>query len=332
MQIDIVGGGLSGLSTAISLKNLHKTIEVNVFEKHEKIGYNPDGRRCGEAYTYNKEWKYWKPVGKSYYNDIYNFQIILSNKSYTLKRKPGTSYVLNRQEFLLQNCKKAKELGVNFFTNQKIKSIDELDGDYIIDASGCPSIIKRDLKIKHQILGRSYQQTLENSNCFVGDTVKIFVKNSTGYYWIFPRDSKKKEVNIGFGILFGNTNLKLKECLNRFKIENDIKGEVNHVTGGVIPLGIQRPLKYNNILFVGDAGVGTFPLTAEGIYRALLSGEIAARCIVNNQPQKYPYEIHRKFIKWDIVGKSIIRSGNILSYIGPEASNLLYQKFLDFIY
>ena len=45
--------------------------------------------------------------------------------------------------------------------------------------------------------------------------------------------------------------------LENFKKENGISGKINHVTGGPVPLGLQRPLIYKNIIFVGDAGVGT---------------------------------------------------------------------------
>ena len=47
---EIIGGGLAGLSSAITIKKIDKDIDVIVHEKHDKIGFNRDGRRCGEGY------------------------------------------------------------------------------------------------------------------------------------------------------------------------------------------------------------------------------------------------------------------------------------------
>jgi len=49
IKVDIVGGSFGGLSAAISLKEINKSIDVIVHEKHKEIGYNHEGRRCGEA-------------------------------------------------------------------------------------------------------------------------------------------------------------------------------------------------------------------------------------------------------------------------------------------
>ena len=91
--------------------------------------------------------------------------------------------------------------------------------------------------------------------------------------------------------------------LEDFKKEKNIQGKINYVLGGLIPLGLQRPFMYKNILFVGDAGVGAFPFTGQGIYRALLSGDIAGNCIAKGIPKKYPYKITQAFIKWEVMGK-----------------------------
>jgi flavin-dependent dehydrogenase len=45
IKIDVVGGGLGGLSAAISLKETNKDISVSVHEKYKEIGYKHDGSR-----------------------------------------------------------------------------------------------------------------------------------------------------------------------------------------------------------------------------------------------------------------------------------------------
>ena len=283
----------------------------------KKIGYNREGRRCGEGHTVEREWKKWKPSKKSIFNNIAIGDVTVGEKRYKIPSKPETSYILNRQEFICQLARRAKKLGAIIIANDRIKSISELDGNYIIDASGCPSTVKRELGLHHGIIGITYQQTLEDSNAFIADTAKVFYTGIFGYYWIFPRDPTKKEINVGIG-LFGKFSCELKEMVEKFKQEQGIEGKISYVTGGLIPGGLQRPLRYRNILFVGDAGVGTFPFTGQGIYRALMSGDMAGACIAKNRVNKYPHIINQDFIKWDLIGKTFIKVNSYLRNINPK--------------
>ena len=317
IKVDIIGGSLGGLSAAISLKEKNKSVKVVVHEKYKKIGYNHEGRRCGEAYSIEAEWRKWFPEEKSYFNEITKVEAIAGDKKHLFHRQPGTAFMLNRQEFICQLARDAEKLGVIIQTDNKIKTVSDVDGEYIIDASGCPSSIKRELGLNRGIKGVGYQQTLENSNSFISNTLKIFFTGLYGYYWIFPRDPKKKEVNIGLGFC-RNFNYNLKEMLEEFKEEQKIEGKINYVTGGLIPLGLQRPLMYENILFVGDAGVRTFLISGQGIYRALISGDIAGRCIACGYPKKYPHIINKEFIKWDIIGKIFTYTNFLNRKINPN--------------
>lgn len=326
IKVDIVGGSLSGLSTAISLKQINKSIDVTVYEKHKEIGYNHEGRRCGEAHSVEKEWDKWIPHGKSVFNEIEIGNVTVGSKEIVIDRKPKTAYMLNRQEFIVQLLKDAEKLGVNFQTNHKVNSVKDLDGDYIVDASGCPSTIKRELGFTRGIKGVTYQQTIEDSNLFVSNTLKIIYLGTFGYIWIFPRNPVKKEINLGIGFS-SNFGYNLKKILEGFKEENNVQGRVNYVVGGLIPLGLQYPLIHKNILFVGDAGVGSFIFSGQGIYRALMSGDTAGCCIANNCPNKYPYLIKKDFIKWDVIGKIFTNVNLVFRKINPK----LVLKSYDYI-
>ena len=318
IKVDIVGGSIGGLGTAISLKEHDRSISVVVHEKYKTIGYNPEGRRCGEAYRLQSLWKKWQPRNDIIINQIKTLEGFLREKRTVQTIEPGTYMILNRQAFIRQLADTAEHLGVEISTDDKVNSVRELDGDYIVDASGCPSTIKRELGLTRGMKGITYQQTLEDSNAYVAGTVKIFFMGISGFIWIFPRNPEKKEINVGLGTLEGMP-YNLKEILESFKQEHDISGVVNHVTGGLVPLGMQTPLKYQNILFVGDAGVGAFPVNGEGIYRALISGDIAGACIPRGHPEQYPRLVTRQFVKWDFVGKLWQRANQVLRSIGPRA-------------
>ena len=212
-------------------------------------------------------------------------------------------------------------------TNDKIKSYKDLDGEFIIDASGCPSTIKKELGFYKGIKGITYQQTIENCNVFQSNTVKVYYVGKLGYFWIFPRDPKKKEVNLGIGYI-SNYNIKLKEKLEDFKRENKIKGDINYVCGGLIPLGLQRPFMYKNILFVGDACVGAFIITGQGIYRALMSGDIAGKCIAKGYPKRYSSIIYKEFLMWDILCKLFYNTDRLMWKINPDSNLNLVNYFI----
>ena len=331
IKIDIVGGGISGLSTAISIKKRNKSIKVVVHEKYKIIGYNHEGRRCGEAHSVTDEWAKWIPKGKSIFNEITKAIVEIGDYKRTIEIEPGFGFVLNRQEFISQLGRDAEKLGVLIQTADIIKSTSDLDGDFIVDASGCPSSIKREIGIDKGIKGLAFQQTIEDSNCFIPDTIKVFYDGRYGYFWIFPRNPEKKEVNVGVGTpgIFG---FNLKELIENFKQENNVQGKINYVLGGFVPMGLQRPIMYKNILFVGDAGVGTFPFTGQGIYRALLSGDLAGICIANGKTKKYPYMITQAFIKWDVMGKIFTLFNFRFRKINPDLvlkSLIYFSKFVE---
>ncbi len=239
--------------------------------------------------------------------------------------------MLNRQAFISQLGKRAEKAGVKIKTNAKINSIEELAADYIVDASGCPSIIKRKLGFKKGVLGYTYQQTLQNSNFFNKKKMEISLTADTGYFWIFPRNPKINEINLGVGVIAKKPG-NLKNRLEKFKQKENITGEINYETGGLIPAGIQKPLVYKNILFVGDAGVGTFPLTGEGIYRALLSGEAAGKAMLKDDIISYKKTINRYFLKWDILGKNFLNLNKIFGEISDDAVFFLWHLYLDWWY
>ena len=201
IKVDIVGGSLAGLSTAISIKEHDPSIDVTVHEKYRTIGYNHEGRRCGEAHTVEREWSKWKPEEHSVFAQITHGTLSIGTHQYTSTKPPGVGYILNRQEFICQLARDAEKKHVVLSTGDKVASVDDLDGAYIVDASGCPSTLKRELGFKTKYAGATYQQTLQDANCFTTDAIQVFFMKNMGYYWIFPRDPKKHEMNIGVGML-----------------------------------------------------------------------------------------------------------------------------------
>ena len=119
--------------------------------------------------------------------------------------------------------------------------------------------------------------------------------------------------------------------LEIFKEEQKIEGKINYVTGGLIPIGIQRPLRYKNILFVGDAGVGAYPLSGQGIYRALISGDQAGKFLARGNPKKYAHMMNKIFIRWDLICKTFFRINFLFKKINPKLILSSLNYYLDFL-
>lgn len=330
MQVDIIGGGLSGLATALSLKQHDASIDVIVHEKHKQIGFNTDGRRCGEAHHIDAEWMKWKPPPEGISTTITHAETVIGSKTYRFTQPPETAWILNRPAYIAWLGEQARTRDVEILCNDKITDVHDLPGDYIVDASGCPSAVKRQYGLHHGCVGCSYQQTLQEASWYVPDTLRIIFDEHVGYCWVFPRTPSTREINVGIGF-FHQSPTNLKERLEAFKATERLTGTIVHVSGGSIPFGLQFPLTYRKIFFVGDAGVGTFPLTGQGIYRALLSGDVLGRCIAQRKPHTYTHQMIRLFIKWDVIGKTALRIQQVMERIHPPLTLQVWNQLYTFI-
>jgi flavin-dependent dehydrogenase len=110
-----------------------------------------------------------------------------------------------------------------------------------------------------------------------------FAPVSNGYAWIFP---KGDHVNVGLYSLSSTASLTRSRLLSYVK--NRVGSDVLHgVTGQYLGIGAgESPAEYvqpdlrDRVFLVGDAGGFADPLTGEGIYGALVSGQAAAKAIV----------------------------------------------------
>jgi flavin-dependent dehydrogenase len=105
-----------------------------------------------------------------------------------------------------------------------------------------------------------------------------------GYGWIFPR---REDASIGIGIPMKyarRARVHLADFLGFLGLSRDLAaGARGHALPLFSPLS-RRPFCRRNILLAGDAASFVDPVTGEGIYWALKSGEEAARAISATLP------------------------------------------------
>ena len=105
-----------------------------------------------------------------------------------------------------------------------------------------------------------------------------------GYGWLFP---KGDHINVGLYIWKHGLAAPDRKALDQYCLDR-LGVKPHHVSG--FPLGTWLPkvrLKHGRILFVGDAAGATETLLGEGIYGAVLSGQLAAQALLSDQPESY---------------------------------------------
>src|SRR5207245_584198 len=121
-------------------------------------------------------------------------------------------------------------------------------------------------------------------------TLKFF-EGLDGYLWIFPRlDHSSAGICAGLGALSARA---LWALLDSFLVERYGAAALSHSKryGALIPdappAAGGEPAQGDGWACVGDASRAVDPLTREGIYYAMLSGEILATCLASARPDRY---------------------------------------------
>jgi flavin-dependent dehydrogenase len=106
-----------------------------------------------------------------------------------------------------------------------------------------------------------------------------------GYGWIFPR---QEDASVGIGVTMKyaqRARALFSDFVNSIGLPRELAAKAK---GHPIPLFSpfdRGPICRKNILLTGDAASFVDPITGEGIYYALKSGELAARALIESMPE-----------------------------------------------
>ena len=202
--------------------------------------------------------------------------------------------------------------------------------DFLVGADGINSLVRSRLGTPFSsddlVLTCGYRIPLRGEDRIL---IKFF-KNFPGYLWVFPRH---ESLSVGIGAKLSRHNAKeLKDYLHQF-LENlhgagflhplplkaprsDSNSQVvegGEFYGALIPSLRAKTLRSNRLMgpgwaLLGDAAGFADPITSEGIYYALRSGELLAQSLIARTPADYPAACKNDFLRDFIHAAEIFES------------------------
>jgi geranylgeranyl reductase family protein len=169
--------------------------------------------------------------------------------------------------------------------------------DALVGADGANGVTAKALKLGGDIVqGVALEGNLPYERLPAGDWRGTLVLELAalpgGYGWIFP---KGDHVNVGVGG-WGTEGPRLRNHLRVLCDHYGVRvGELTNLRGHRLPMrrGGTRFAR-GRALLVGDAAGVLDPVSGDGIYEALVSGELAARHILDGRLEEYSDALHTR--------------------------------------
>jgi geranylgeranyl diphosphate/geranylgeranyl-bacteriochlorophyllide a reductase len=133
----------------------------------------------------------------------------------------------------------------------------------------------------------------------VQDIIKVkFLPGFEGYLWSFPRAD---HLSVGIcGRMSQSSSHTLRRHLDDFMREEKLPTQGARFFGHVLPSPEARTLRERRIVgerwaLAGDAAACVDPITGEGLFYALRSGDLLAQALAEGAPESYPRRLQAEF-------------------------------------
>ncbi|MDE3110871.1 MAG: NAD(P)/FAD-dependent oxidoreductase [Acidobacteriota bacterium] len=173
---------------------------------------------------------------------------------------------------------------------------EEFRSDFVVLAAGA----RNQLLPETTALGKlDLEMTLGYFIPTAEDMIKVkFLRAFEGYIWSFPRSD---HLSVGICAKIGQSSSQqlrgyLEDFMRAEKIPMDGARLYSHVLPSPREHTIQRrKIAGANWAMAGDAAACVDPITGEGLYYALKSGDLLAQALVEGRPQTYPERLRAAF-------------------------------------
>jgi len=205
--------------------------------------------------------------------------------------------------------------------------------DFLVGADGVNSIVRK--KLGERFASEDLMMTFGYripKEIDEGIVIKFFPK-FRGYYWVFPRPN-----HASFGIcgrLSQHNTQSLKQLLHGFLKESGYLADPTEaaawsVYSALIPSLSPQSLHGNrfhgdNWALLGDAAGFADPITCEGIYYALRSGDLLAEAIIEGQATSYADRCRHDFAADFIHGAELFEKFYAGDFLGSDFITRMVQ-------
>ena len=290
----IIGGGPSGSSCGITLQKQNRScciIDKATFPREKVCGGLLPEKTLDFIHYLMPERKM-KDIKQVLTIDSSNEIAFYKNNEFIVKSSVKTNFTISDRKILDSYLiDYYKEHGGKIYEGIKITKIDfdnkiiytstnqEFEYQYLIAADGVNSYVRKELHASPVQKVSFIEYDIEKKDFDGTKAMTFFDYQGNQLGWSFP---KGNYYNIGLGFPKKESDaIKItEEFLKSIGVRNIEKYKRK---GALLPNKtiLHKPYVKDHILFVGDAGSFSEPMTGEGIYQALFSGAKAAESIIH---------------------------------------------------
>jgi len=331
-EIVIIGGGPSGAMCGAELARAGNS--VNIYDEH--LAWE---KPCGGGLTYKATELFPFLLDNPHPKKFIHSVEIISAENQRAKldlKHPIVIYsrrVLNG--FLLD---RAREAGCQVHP-RRVQNVDasadkprySVEGewrtaDFLVLASGARNQL---LPGTRPLLPEELEMTQGYFVPQTADEIIIkFLPEFEGYIWSFPRAD---HISLGIcGSMAAHTSAELRSHLHAFASEEKFPTENAKFYSHVLPSPQVRTLSDRAVIgrnwaMCGDAAAWVDPLTGEGLFYAIRSGEILGKSIAEGRPELYPSRVKASFSLELEFAARIVRRFYRGSFLGCSVTTRMVQ-------
>ncbi len=301
-EIAIVGGGPAGALCGERLASAG--FKVTIFD--ERLAWE---KPCGGGLTYKAIEEYPFLLDSPHPKKIIRTAELISSRGHRARfemNRPIVIYARKVLNGLLLDravaagcstvCARVTSVNTNAKQVRLIAAGEEQISDFVVLAAGA----------RNQLLADSTALGAQDLEMTLGyfvpteeDVLKVkFLKEFEGYLWSFPRAD---HLSVGICARMGQaTSQQLRRHLDAFVVEEKIPTAGAQLYSHVLPCPQAKTIRGRRIVgrnwaMAGDAAATVDPITGEGLYYALRSGDLLAQALAAGVPEEYPERLRAAF-------------------------------------